>query len=31
VTEGIVSAFRQAVQEDNNVTLPSMIQTSAAI
>jgi S1-C subfamily serine protease len=31
VTEGIVSAFRQAVQEDTNVTLPSMIQTSAAI
>jgi putative serine protease PepD len=31
VTEGIVSAFRQAVQEDNNVTLPSMIQTSAEI
>jgi putative serine protease PepD len=31
VTEGIVSAFRQAVQEENNVTLPSMIQTSAAI
>ena len=35
VTEGIVSAFRQAVQEPsdngNNVTLPSMIQTSAAI
>ena len=31
VTEGIVSGFRQAVQEDNNVTLPSMIQTSAAI
>jgi putative serine protease PepD len=31
VTEGIVSAFRQAVQEGNNVTLPSMIQTSAAI
>jgi S1-C subfamily serine protease len=31
VTEGIVSAFRQAVQEDSNVTLPSMIQTSAAI
>jgi putative serine protease PepD len=31
VTEGIVSAFRQAVQEDNTVTLPSMIQTSAAI
>jgi putative serine protease PepD len=31
VTDGIVSAFREAVQEDNNVTLPSMIQTSAAI
>ena len=31
VTEGIVSAFRQAVQEGNNVTLPSVIQTSAAI
>jgi putative serine protease PepD len=31
VTEGIVSAFREAVQEDNNVTLPSVIQTSAAI
>jgi S1-C subfamily serine protease len=32
VTDGIVSAFRQAVQEDNNnVTLPSVIQTSAAI
>jgi putative serine protease PepD len=31
VTEGIVSAFRQAVQEDSNVTLPSMVQTSAAI
>jgi putative serine protease PepD len=31
VTEGIVSAFRDAVQEDNNVTLPSVIQTSAAI
>jgi S1-C subfamily serine protease len=31
VTEGIVSAFRQAVQEDSSVTLPSMIQTSAAI
>ena len=31
VTEGIVSAFREAVQEDSNVTLPSMIQTSAAI
>jgi putative serine protease PepD len=31
VTDGIVSAFRQAVQEDSNVTLPSVIQTSAAI
>ena len=32
MTDGIVSAFRQAVQEDNdNVTLPSVIQTSAAI
>jgi putative serine protease PepD len=32
VTDGIVSAFRQAVSEDNNnVTLPSVIQTSAAI
>ena len=34
VTEGIVSAFREAVQEPengNDVTLPSMIQTSAAI
>jgi len=31
VTEGIVSGFRQAVQEDSSVTLPSMIQTSAAI
>jgi putative serine protease PepD len=31
VTEGIVSGFRQAVQEDSTVTLPSMIQTSAAI
>ena len=31
VTEGIVSAFREAVQEDTNVTLPMMIQTSAAI
>jgi putative serine protease PepD len=32
VTEGIVSAFRQAVQEGGgNVTLPSVIQTSAAI
>src|SRR6266550_3677368 len=31
VTDGIVSAFRDAVQEDNNVTLPSVIQTSAAI
>jgi putative serine protease PepD len=32
VTEGIVSAFREAVQEEGgNVTLPSVIQTSAAI
>jgi putative serine protease PepD len=32
VTEGIVSAFRQAVAEEGgNVTLPSVIQTSAAI
>src|SRR6478672_3099505 len=31
VTEGIVSAFRQAVQESKTVTLPSVIQTSAAI
>jgi S1-C subfamily serine protease len=31
VTEGIVSAFRQAVQEDSSVTLPMVIQTSAAI
>jgi S1-C subfamily serine protease len=31
VTDGIVSAFRQAMQESNNVTLPSVIQTSAAI
>jgi putative serine protease PepD len=32
VTEGIVSAFRQAVPEDGGkVTLPSVIQTSAAI
>jgi putative serine protease PepD len=31
VTEGIVSAFRQAVQEDSKVTLPLMIQTSAEI
>jgi putative serine protease PepD len=31
VTNGIVSAFRQAVQEPNNVTLPAVIQTSAAI
>jgi putative serine protease PepD len=32
VTEGIVSAFRQAVQEEGgDVTLPSVIQTSAAI
>jgi putative serine protease PepD len=31
VTQGIVSAFREAVQEDSNVTLPLMIQTSADI
>ena len=31
VTNGIVSAFREAVQEDASVTLPSVIQTSAAI
>jgi putative serine protease PepD len=31
VTDGIVSGFRDAVQESSNVTLPSMIQTSAAI
>jgi putative serine protease PepD len=31
VTNGIVSAFRQATQEPNNVTLPSVIQTSASI
>jgi len=31
VTEGIVSAFREAVQEDSSVTLPMVIQTSAAI
>jgi S1-C subfamily serine protease len=32
VTEGIVSAFREAVQEEGGkVTLPSVIQTSAAI
>ena len=31
VTQGIVSAFRQAVQEEGGVTLPSVIQTSAAI
>jgi putative serine protease PepD len=32
VTEGIVSAFREAVQEEGgSVTLPSVIQTSAAI
>jgi len=31
VTEGIVSAFRQAMPEDNSVILPSVIQTSAAI
>jgi putative serine protease PepD len=31
VTEGIVSGFRQALQEEGGVTLPSVIQTSAAI
>ena len=31
VTNGIVSAFRQGMQEPNGVTLPSVIQTSAAI
>jgi putative serine protease PepD len=31
VTNGIVSAFRQAMQEPGNVTLPSVIQTSAEI
>ena len=31
VTEGIVSAFRGAIQEDSSVTLPMVIQTSAAI
>ena len=32
VTDGIVSAFRQGVSEDsNNVTLPTVIQTSAAL
>jgi S1-C subfamily serine protease len=31
VTEGIVSAFREAVQEDSSVTLPMVIQTSAPI
>jgi putative serine protease PepD len=31
VTQGIVSAFRQAVQEPGGATLPSVIQTSAAI
>jgi S1-C subfamily serine protease len=31
VTEGIVSAFREAVQEDSSVTLPMVIQTSAEI
>jgi putative serine protease PepD len=31
VTEGIVSAFRQAVPEGGDVTLPSVIQTSAEI
>jgi S1-C subfamily serine protease len=31
VTEGIVSAFRQAVPEEGGVVLPSVIQTSAEI
>jgi S1-C subfamily serine protease len=31
VTNGIVGAFRQAMPESNNVTLPSVIQTSAEI
>ena len=31
VTEGIVSAFREAVQEDSTTTLPMLIQTSADI
>ena len=31
VTEGIVSAFRDSVQEDSRVTLPMLIQTSAEI
>jgi putative serine protease PepD len=31
VTNGIVSAFRQGMQESASVTLPSVIQTSAAI
>ena len=31
MTEGIVSAFRGAIQEDSSVTLPMVIQTSAAI
>jgi len=31
VTQGIVSAFREAVQEDSTVTLPMLIQTSAEI
>jgi putative serine protease PepD len=31
VTDGIVSAFRDAVPEDTSVTLPSVIQTSASI
>src|SRR6476659_1445801 len=31
VTEGIVSAFRRAVPEGGDVTLPSVIQTSAEI
>jgi S1-C subfamily serine protease len=31
VTEGIVSAFREGVQETSSVTLPMLIQTSAEI
>jgi S1-C subfamily serine protease len=31
VTEGIVSAFRSSIPEGNGVTLPQVIQTSAAI
>ena len=31
VTEGIVSGFREAVQEDSSITLPMLIQTSAEI